>query len=138
GRKPSVFKSGKHGPDFYQAMWAKINSVGQWRGEIWNKRKSGEIFPERMSLSAVRDADGAVTHYVCMFTDISEEKQREQQLEQLAHHDSLTGLANRHVVLETLQHWVQRAKATDEHMAVILLNLDRFKHINQSYGHAIG
>ncbi|MGN1056435.1 MAG: putative bifunctional diguanylate cyclase/phosphodiesterase [Comamonas sp.] len=138
GRKPSVFKSGKHGPDFYQAMWAKIKSAGQWRGEIWNKRKNGEIFPERMSLSAVRDADGTVTHYVCMFTDISEEKRREQQLERLAHHDSLTGLANRHVVLETLEHWVQRAKATDEHMAVILLNLDRFKHINQSYGHAIG
>ncbi len=76
-------------------MWSSLHLTGHWRGEIWNKRKNGEIFPERMSLSAVKDEHGRTTHYVCMFTDISVEKQREEQLQPLAHRDALTGLSNR-------------------------------------------
>ena len=138
GQRPSAFKSGKHDKAFYDAMWESIKSTGQWRGEIWNKRKNGEIFPERMSLNAVKDAQGTTTHYVCMFSDISEEKQREAQLEFLAHRDALTGLSNRNWFVCELERSVQEAAHSGEAMAVILLNLDRFKDVNDSYGHAVG
>lgn len=138
GQRPSVFKSGRHDKAFYDAMWASVHDTGHWRGEIWNKRKSGEVFPERMSLSAVRDAHGKTTHYVCMFTDISEEKQREEQLQFLAHRDALTGLANRPALMQTLEHAVESARISGEKLAVIWLNLNRFKDVNDSYGHAVG
>lgn len=138
GKKPSAFKSGRHDKSFYDAMWGTLHQKGQWRGEIWNRRKNGEVFPERMSLSAVKDSLGRITHYVCMFTDISEEKQREQQLEFLAHKDPLTELSNRTWFSKELHRLVQDAKESGEKMAVILLNLDRFKDVNDSYGHAIG
>jgi len=138
GRTPRVFKSGRHGKDFYEAMWAAIRERGHWQGEIWNRRKNGEIFPEHMSLSAVRDPAGQVTHYVCMFTDISEEKARQRQLEYLARNDALTGLANRAWFGRQLAQAVQEAGASGENIAVLLLNLDRFKDVNDSYGHATG
>lgn len=138
GKRPSVFKSGLHDKAFYDAMWRTLHQRGHWRGEIWNKRKNGEIFPERMSLSAVQDAQGHTTHYVCMFTDISEEKQREEQLQRMAHCDELTGLGNRNWFTQELTRSVQEAGQRGEQMAVILLNLDRFKDVNDSYGHAVG
>ena len=138
GQTPRVFKSGRHGPDFYQALWQAVHTEGHWRGEIWNRRKNGEIFPEHMSLSAVRDHAGEVTHYVCMFTDISEEKAQRQRLEYLAHHDALTGLNNRLWFGEQLHSAVAQAQARGERMAVLQLNLDRFKDVNDSYGHTIG
>ena len=81
GKTPRVFKSGRHDKAFYEAMWSSLTETGYWQGEIWNRRKNGEIFPEHMSLSAVRDPAGEITHYVCMFTDISEEKAQQRQLE---------------------------------------------------------
>jgi len=138
GLTPRVFKSGRHDKAFYRAMWDSMNRTGHWQGEIWNRRKDGEIFPERMSLSAVYDAQGAVTHYVCMFTDISEEKQQQERLEFLAHCDPLTGLANRLWFGEQLQDVVQQAARSGELLAVLLLNLDRFKDVNGSWGHAVG
>lgn len=138
GQRPSAFKSGLHDKAFYEAMWHSLQSTGHWRGEIWNKRKNGEIFPERMSLNVITDAQGKCTHYVCMFTDISQEKQREQQLEFLAHRDPLTGLSNRNWFTQELQNLVEAAASQSEQMSVILLNLDRFKDVNDSYGHAVG
>ncbi|MEG2046127.1 MAG: EAL domain-containing protein [Comamonas sp.] len=138
GQTPRAFKSGRHGPAFYQGMWQSLNQTGHWRGEIWNRRKNGDIFPERMSLSAVHDAQGAVTHYVCMFTDISEEKAQQQRLEFLAHKDPLTGLSNRSWFGQELERAVQQARQSGEQMAVMLLNLDRFKDVNDSYGHLVG
>lgn len=138
GKRPSTFKSGKHDKAFYDGMWNSLHRTGHWRGEIWNKRKNGEIFPERMSLNAVKDAQGKTTHYVCMFSDISQEKQREQQLQFMAHGDALTGLSNRTWFVQELTRLVESADSRGEEMAVILLNLDRFKDVNDSYGHAVG
>ena len=138
GKTPRVFKSGRHGPAFYEAMWERMRQTGHWQGEIWNRRKNGEVFPEHMSLSAVRDPSGEVTHYVCMFTDISGEKARERQLEYLARNDALTGLSNRAWFGRQLEQAVQEAGASGESIAVLLLNLDRFKDVNDSYGHQVG
>lgn len=138
GKTPRVFKSGRHDRAFYEAMWAALLDTGHWQGEIWNRRKNGEIFPEHMSLSAVRDTAGEITHYVCMFTDISEEKAQQRQLEYLAHNDPLTGLSNRTWFGHQLELAVQEARASGEHIAVLLLNLDRFKDVNDSYGHTTG
>ena len=138
GKTPRVFKSGRHDKAFYEAMWAQVTDTGYWQGEIWNRRKNGEIFPEHMSLSAVRDPAGEITHYVCMFTDISEEKAQQRQLEYLAHNDPLTGLSNRTWFGHQLELAVQEAQGSGEHIAVLLLNLDRFKDVNDSYGHATG
>ncbi len=138
GQNPRLLKSGRHGPGFYRSMWEALQRTGHWRGEIWNRRKNGEVFPERMSMSCVRDASGAITHYVCMFADISEEKAQFGRLEFMAHHDALTTLANRSHFAQQLESAVQAAEASGERMAVLLLNLDRFKDVNDSYGHAIG
>lgn len=138
GKTPRVFKSGRHDQAFYEAMWAALLDTGHWQGEIWNRRKNGEIFPEHMSLSAVRDPAGEITHYVCMFTDISEEKAQQRRLEFLAHNDALTGLSNRTWFGHQLELAVQEARASGENIAVLLLNLDRFKDVNDSYGHTIG
>ena len=138
GKTPRVFKSGRHDQAFYEAMWAALLDTGHWQGEIWNRRKNGEIFPEHMSLSAVRDPAGEITHYVCMFTDISEEKAQQRRLEFLVHNDALTGLSNRTWFGHQLEQVVQEARASGEFIAVLLLNLDRFKDVNDSYGHTIG
>ena len=138
GKTPRVFKSGRHDKAFYEAMWGALRTTGHWQGEIWNRRKNGEVFPEHMSLSAVRDPAGEITHYVCMFSDISEEKAQQRQLEFLAHNDALTGLSNRTWFGQQLELAVEEARATGEHIAVLLLNLDRFKDVNDSYGHMTG
>ena len=138
GQTPRAFKSGRHDKAFYEAMWAALAETGHWQGEIWNRRKNGEIFPEHMSLSAVRDPAGEVTHYVCMFTDISEEKAQQRRLEFLAHNDALTGLSNRSWFGHQLERVVQEARFSGERIAVLQLNLDHFKDVNDSYGHATG
>ena len=138
GKTPRIFKSGRHDKSFYDAMWGVVRHTGHWQGEIWNRRKNGEVFPEHMSLSVVRDAAGQITHYVCMFTDISADKAQRKQLEFLAHNDALTGLSNRAWFGQQLEQVVQEASISGELFAVLLLNLDRFKDVNDSYGHTIG
>lgn len=140
GQTPSLFKSGRHDRAFYEALWTELSRTGRWQGEIWNRRKNGEVFPERMSLSTVRDGAGVVTHYVCLFTDISQEhtQRQRQRLAFLAHNDPLTGLPNRTWFAQRLEEATAQARASGESMAVLLLNLDRFKDVNDSYGHAVG
>ena len=138
GRNPRMFQSGRHDRQFYGAMWAQLRRTGHWTGELWNKRKSGEVFPEQAAISAVSDANGTVTHYICMFTDLSQSKAREQQVEFLVGHDPLTGLANRDSLVVELEAIREQARASGEHFAVLQLNLDRFKEVNESYGHTVG
>ena len=138
GQKPSVRRSDRHPPDFYQAMWVTIHESGAWRGEIWNRRKSGEINPELMTISAIRDEEGTVTNYVAVFTDISTLKETEAKLEHLAHHDPLTELPNRLVISDRLEHAMERAGEAGARVAVLFLDLDRFKTVNDTFGHPMG
>ncbi len=137
GVDPRLLKSGRHAPDFYQAMWQSIQSTGKWQGEIWNRRKTGEIYPEWLSITSVKN-DGVVTHYIGTMTDISEYKTAEAQIHQLAFYDPLTGLPNRRLLLERLQHGIDMCAREDKLMAVMMLDLDNFKPVNDSLGHLAG
>lgn len=137
GKNPRILQSGRQDAAFYQAMWSRIASHGCWRGEVWNRRKSGEIYPQWLSINAVHDANGAVSHYVSLFSDLSESKQAQEQIAFLSHHDELTGLANRALFNERLEHAVTRL--TDKgSLAVMYLDLDRFKQVNDALGHQDG
>ena len=138
GERPSVRRSNRHDPDFYQTMWASIHDTGSWRGEIWNRKKSGEVNPELITISAIRDETGEVTNYVGVFTDISALKETEAKLEHLAHHDPLTELPNRLVLTDRLEHAVERAAEQGNRVAVLFLDLDRFKTVNDTFGHPLG
>ncbi|BBL73931.1 EAL domain-containing protein [Methylomagnum ishizawai] len=138
GRQPALLASGRHGQDFYQAMWASIDAVGSWQGELWNRRKNGESYPEWLTINVVKDAEDRVIHYVGVFSDISHLKQSQSQLEYLAHHDPLTGLPNRLLFTARLEHGLERAERNGLRGAVLFLDLDRFKHVNDSLGHNIG
>ncbi len=138
GQTPRIFSSGRHDADFYQAMWEHILAVGVWRGEVWSRRKNGEIFPEWLTITAVRNAGGEVTHYTGTFFDISERKQWEQDIHFLAHHDALTKLPNRTLLDDRIRQAIAKSKRNDDHMAVLFLDLDHFKLINDTLGHDTG
>ena len=109
GKNPRLLNSGRQTSEFYDQMWKAIQQNGKWRGEIWNRRKSGDEFPELLSINMVRDAEGRLTHYVGVFSDISVQKDAERQLSFLAHHDPLTGLPNRVLFNDRLTHAIDRA-----------------------------
>ncbi len=138
GRNPNLLKSGRHDEAFYQALWSSVVETGHWQGEVWNRRKNGELFPEWLSISSVPDAHGLPRAYVGVFTDISQLRQSEERLQHLAHHDPLTGLPNRLLALSRLQHALERAERRGEQVAVLYLDLDRFKNVNDSLGHPVG
>ena len=138
GQKPNMLHSGRHGQDFYETMWSSINNADLWQGEVWNRRKSGEVYPEWLNISTVRDENGNVAHYLGIFSDISDVKHSEQKLEHMAHHDALTGLPNRVLLNDRIDTALRRAKRAEAMVAVIFLDLDRFKDINDSFGHATG
>ncbi len=138
GEKPSLLHSGRHDSTFYQAMWATLRSAGQWQGEIWNRRKNGEVYPEWLSISPVTNEQGEVTNYVGVFADITTMKESERQLLHLAHHDPLTGLPNRLLFSARLEHALQQARRIPATIGLLFLDLDRFKNVNDSLGHALG
>jgi len=137
GQNMRKLQSGRHDRDFYRTIWTAIEENGVWRGEIWNRRKDGTIFPEWLTISAVRDAGGAVTNYVGLFADISRIKESEERLKFLAHHDALTALPNRTLLSLRLEAAIARVR-DGASGAVLFLDLDRFKTVNDSLGHAAG
>ncbi|WP_038054200.1 EAL domain-containing protein [Thioalkalivibrio sp. ALJ1] len=138
GRTPKMFQSGRHDHVFYANMRRELEENGHWQGEIWNRRKNGEIFPELQSITAVRDSQGRLTHYVSVFADISRIKASEAELDFLAHHDPLTELPNRRLLRARLAHGISLMRRREGHLALLILDIDRFKDINDSQGHAAG
>ena len=138
GQRPSKFKSGRHGPEFYKHIYATLSEKGEWSGEIWNRRKSGEIYPQWQTICAIRDDDGELSHYVAVFSDISAIKHSEQELAYLAHHDPLTDLPNRLLFTDRVQQALVAAQAKKRGCALLLLDLDHFQSINDGLGHTIG
>ncbi len=138
GKTPGLLHSDMHDQEFYERMWASVYTTDMWQGEIWNRRKSGEVYPEWLNISPVRDENGEVVHYLGIFSDITVVKHSEERLEHMAHHDALTGLPNRSLLNDRIDTALRRAQRADKMVAVVFLDLDRFKDINDSYGHAIG
>ncbi|MHB1143782.1 MAG: bifunctional diguanylate cyclase/phosphodiesterase [Thiobacillus sp.] len=138
GRDPSLLASGQTPGETYRMMWATLEQSGYWQGEIVDRRKDGTLYPKWMSVSVVRDAEGRITHYVASFTDISERKLAEAQIRQLAYHDALTGLINRFSLQSQLEQALAMAHREQRALAVLFLDLDRFKTINDTMGHAMG
>jgi diguanylate cyclase (GGDEF)-like protein/PAS domain S-box-containing protein len=138
GHTADLLKSGHHDADFYKTMWATIRSVGYWRGEVWNRKKSGEIFVELLTISSVRNLSDEITHFVAIFSDITQIKQHQQRLEHLAHFDALTQLPNRILLADRLQLAMAQTEREQKMLAVCYLDLDGFKPVNDEYGHAAG
>ncbi|SFC44187.1 PAS domain S-box-containing protein/diguanylate cyclase (GGDEF) domain-containing protein [Marinospirillum celere] len=138
GRNPSLLNSGHHSKEFYEKFWQQLVSKGHWEGEIWNRRKNGEIFVENMTVSAVRDPSEEITQFVALFTDITEQKEQQTQLEHLAHFDALTGLPNRVLFNYRLHQSTAYADRHGTQIAIAYLDLDGFKLVNDTHGHAAG
>ena len=138
GQSPSLLKSGRHEKDFYDSLWHALHNRGAWSGEVWNRRKSGEIYPQWQCIRVIHDEQGAVSHYVAVFSDITVLKRSQRELDYLAHHDPLSNLPNRLLFTERVEHALERAQLDQRSGAVMLIDLDHFKHINESLGHAIG
>lgn len=137
GKNPSLLKSGRHDLAFYQAMWQAIADHGRWSGEIWDRRKSGEVYPKWLTVTAVKSGD-QISHYVGVFVDMSERKQAEEEIRRLAFFDPLTLLPNRRLLFDRLQIALSQSARTQNHGALMFMDLDHFKMINDTRGHAYG
>ncbi len=138
GKNPRMLSSGKHDNDFYRAMWAALSSDGFWQGEIWDKDKSGRVFPRWMSISAIKDEQGIVTHYISIAADITERKAAEKNIHALAYFDVLTGLPNRMLLHDRIGQLVTSSHRDKQKFALLFIDLDRFKYVNDSMGHGVG
>lgn len=138
GRNPGLLSSGRQTPDFYKQLWHSLTTDGHWQGEIWNRRKTGELFLEYLTITSIRDSEGEISHYAAIFSDITQRRQAEERLGYLATHDVLTNLANRMLFEERLTHAIVHAKRLGRKVAVMYLDLDRFKLVNDTLGHNAG
>lgn len=138
GKTPRLLSSGRHTPAFYAQMWATLRSTGHWEGEIWNRRRNGEVYAELLRISTVRDAQGNPQHFVAIFSDITSQKHYQTQLERIAHYDTLTGLPNRTLLRDRLELALAQAARQHNTVAVAFIDLDGFKAVNDQWGHAAG
>jgi diguanylate cyclase (GGDEF)-like protein/PAS domain S-box-containing protein len=138
GKNPNILSSGAQTPEFYREMWRRLLNEGYWQGEIWDRRKDGSTYPKLLSISVVRNARGDIVNHIASFTDISERKRAENEIRQLAYFDTLTGLHNRLSLITQLEQELARARRNQKQLALMFIDLDRFKVINDTLGHRIG
>ncbi|MDO8933385.1 MAG: diguanylate cyclase, partial [Rhodocyclaceae bacterium] len=138
GKTPAILKSGRHEPEFYADMWRQLSTTGAWYGEVWDRRKNGEIFPKWQTISAVSGLDARTTHYVAAFSDISESKAAEDEIRHLAFYDPLTLLPNRRLLLDRLQQALAASARNQRYGALLFIDLDNFKNLNDTFGHDKG
>lgn len=137
GKKPHILKSGHHDEEFYKSLWKGLSETGQWQGEIWNRRKNGDIYVEWVSITAIR-TDHKTVQYVAVFSDITKRKQTEELIWRQAHYDALTGLPNRTLFADRLAQAIRLSTREQEHLALMFIDLDRFKWVNDTLGHNAG
>jgi diguanylate cyclase (GGDEF)-like protein/PAS domain S-box-containing protein len=138
GKSMSLLKSGRHDPLFYQRMWQALHQEGQWKGEIWNRRKSGQVYAEMLSIAAIVAPERGITHYVANFSDITEDKEAEAEIHRLAYYDALTNLPNRRLLQDRLVQAVASTARSGQYGAVFFIDLDNFKALNDTRGHDVG
>lgn len=138
GKTPSLFSSGRHSEHFFEQMWQQLRSEKRWEGEVWNRRRSGEVYPQWLSITVVEDDKGNIRNYVAMLNDVTERKQAETQLKYLADFDTLTDLPNRRLLRDRTIQALTKARGAGDQLALLVIGLDRFKHINDSLGHGAG
>ncbi len=138
GKNPRILQSGQHDEGFYREFWERLTTAGSWQGDIWNRRKNGEVYPEWLNINCVRDERGEIQNYVAVFSDITERKRHELLMAHQAHHDGLTGLPNRVLFRDRLVQAMAAARRNQEGLAVMFLDLDHFKRVNDTHGHDAG
>ncbi|MDF1759517.1 MAG: diguanylate cyclase [Coxiellaceae bacterium] len=138
GKNPSVASSGKQDKAFYKTLWTSLQQTGRWQGELWNRRKDGELYPEWLSISVIKDKHKNITNHIAIFSDITSRKAAEETIKHYAYYDPLTDLPNRRFFLERVSQAIQYAKRNKDKLAVMFIDLDHFKQINDTHGHDIG
>ncbi|MDR9498131.1 MAG: EAL domain-containing protein [Hydrogenovibrio sp.] len=138
GKTPAVLSSGQQSSKFYETMWRDLKKQGRWQGEIWNRRKNGEVYAEYLTITAVYNDQGKISHYIGAFVDITQRKEDEEQIRKLAFYDPLTGLPNRRLMIERLEHAIVMSERHHTYGAVLFIDLDNFKHLNDTRGHDVG
>ncbi|MBN2894524.1 MAG: diguanylate cyclase [Campylobacterales bacterium] len=138
GKNPRLLKSGRQDASFYKAMWAELKQSELWSGELWNRRKNGDEYAEHLTVSVVTDTHGTSKHYIGLIADITKAKRYEQRLEKIAHYDTLTGVPNRFLLIDRLEQAMAQAQRHHEQIAVVYLDMDGFKEVNDRHGHAVG